>query len=119
MSIRFRIHASGEATLAGVEQHDLRSILDGASIHYYDDLAKLRAKKRLTANDRETIAWLEHMVKTLNALQKATDAGIRSTFPTRPERAPTKAERLAIVKAERYERELIERCLSRLTDSCV
>ncbi len=111
MSIRFRIHGSGEATLAGVEQRDLRSILDGAAIHYYDDLAKLKAKKRLTAQDREMLAWLKHMVTTLHAVQGAIDAGIRSTFPKRPERILTKAERLEIVKAERSERELIDSCV--------
>lgn len=110
MSVRFQIHGT-KATVSGVEQHDIRSIFDAAAINYYDDLRKLRAKKRLTANEKETRDWLEHQLKVLETLKQAVDAGIRATFPKRPERPLTKKERWALVNNSKKERELLDNLL--------
>lgn len=113
MSTRFRINEkSRTATLAGVDYQDLRSIFDGAAIHYHDDLRKLRAKKRLTAHEKESKAWVEHQLKVLETIKQAVDAGIQATFPKRLERPLTKKERWALIDHAKKERELFDRIFS-------
>ena len=104
MSARFRIHPNHTATLAGVDHRDLRSVFDAAAIHYYDMVQSLERKKRLTADDREGLAWAKAQLKVLDAIKIAVDAGIKATFPCRPKRVPTKADRLKAVRAVQQER---------------
>lgn len=96
---------------------DLRSIFDAAAIHYYDDLKKLRKKKRLSGSDREALAWYEHMVKVLDLIKLSVDAGIHATYPTKVVRPLTKKERLATVTAERNERVLIDGLVARALET--
>lgn len=111
MAVRFRIHENRTAVLAGVDYNDLRSVFDGAAIHYYDEVRQLRKlgdRRKLTAQERGRLAFNEHQIKVLDMIKAATDAGIAATFPPRPERALTKAERWAAVRERKAERELFD-----------
>ncbi len=106
-AVRFRINADKSATLAGVHYQDLRGVLDAAAIHYYEDLRKLRAKKRPSARDREMLEYVTGMLQVLETTRLAVSAGIAATYP-KYDRAFTPAERLEAIKAERNERVMID-----------
>lgn len=107
MSVRFRIHEKSRmATVAGVDYQDLRSVFTAASIHYHDDLAKLRNKERLTIDDREMQTWIESQLQVLKVIEGAISDGISATYPPRPK--PTRAERLHAVQEARKRRVLLD-----------
>ena len=120
MAVRFRIHENRTAVLAGVDYNDLRSVFDGAAIHYYDEvrqLRKLRDRRKLTAQERGQLAFAEHQIRVLDMIKAATDTGIAATFPPRPERAPTKAERWAAVRQRKAEREFLDRLRAAMAEA--
>ena len=120
MAVRFRIHENRTAVLAGVDYNDLRSVFDGAAIHYYDEVRQLRElgdRRKLAAHERERLAFAEHQIKVLDMIKAATDTGIAATFPPRPERAPTKAERWAAVRQRKAERELLDRLRAAMAEA--
>lgn len=104
MSVRFRIHKNGSATLAGVDYQDLRSVLDGAAIHYYDDLR--------TERHPESIDFIKHQIKVLQLAKDAVDQAIAATFPPKP--ALTPAQRRKKIRMEREERILIDSIVNKI-----
>lgn len=113
MSVRFRIHENTrQATVAGVHYQDLRSIFSAAAINYYDDLAKLRRKKRLSAQERENLAWVEGQLQIIKTIEGAISDAIAATHP--PPRPPTKADRLRAVQEARKERLLLDSILDQI-----
>lgn len=109
MSVRFRIHPNGTATLAGVGRNDLRSVFDAASIHYHEDLARERDKKK---PDQQMVDFLRHQLQVLDDIRRAVDSAIAATFP--PRQPPTIKERMEAVLRERRERALFEGVLDQI-----
>lgn len=101
---RIKIHKDGRATLAGLSYHDLRSLITCASLENYQSLERLRKEGPRHPDDQ---SYLDNQRKVLEATQKAMEQAIHDTWPKRSTPL-TKAERLAAVKAERKERQLLD-----------
>ncbi len=112
---RVTIHEGGSATLAGVNYRDLRSLFDGAALHAYDALKKAEKDRKLKGAERaEHLAYYRQEIQLLEAINEALLDAIRDSFPSRPERKPTKAERLAAVTEERKERQLLDSLINNI-----
>ncbi len=107
---RIKIHKDGRATLSGLSYSDLRSLITCASLENYRSLDRLRKEGPRHPDDQR---YLDNQRKLLQAAVEAMDQAIRDTHPKR-ERPLTKAERLAAVKAERKERELLDSILDQI-----
>lgn len=109
MTPRFKIDQAGCASVSGIHYTNMRWILDAAFVSFHDSLKKEKSKKK---PDKENIAELERQLKIMALFQESMGESIKASHP-RP-RPPTKEERLAIVRKEKYEREFIDRLVADL-----
>lgn len=112
MSARFKIHPSGNATISGINYRVFRSILDAASIHYHEDIEKFRKSKK--KQEKDLVAYQKEQLKAIDYLRQAIHQGIEDTFPNRPAKRLTKAERFAKVRASEKERAQMDNILTSL-----
>ena len=103
--IRIKIHKSQQATMSGLHYDDLRSILTGASLDFYESLKKAQKK-----NDLEAIEWYQYMLKVIDCTKSAMDLAIQNTYPPRTTTL-TKKQRWAKVREEKKERQLLDQIL--------
>lgn len=112
MKPRFKIDQAGCASVSGIHYTNMRWILDAAFVSFHESLKKEKARKK---PDKENIAELERQLSIMNLFQESMTESIKATHP-RP-RPPTKEDRLAIVRREKYERELLDRLVAELIES--
>ena len=92
--------------MSGLHYDDLRSILTGASLDFYESLKKAQKK-----NDTEAIEWYQYMLQLIQCTKSAMDLAIQNTYPPRPTTL-TKKQRWAKVREEKKERLLLNQVLS-------
>jgi hypothetical protein len=102
MAPRIKIHKDGRATMAGLNYDDLRSILTAAWLNNNESLRKAN-------EDPESLGWYATQLKLIDLARASLNAAIARTFPPRP--PPTKAQRLASIRAAIAERKLLEELL--------
>jgi hypothetical protein len=94
-------------TLSGIHYDDLRQIFTEASIYCYDTLRQARNDGNV-----EMVAHYEQRLKVLKCCEVAMATAISASFPAKPARPPTKAERLAAVRESRRKRALFDQILA-------
>lgn len=107
---RIKIHKDGRATLAGLSYRDLKSLITCASLENYASLDRLKKEGPRHPEDQ---SYLDSQRQVFDAASKAMDQAISDTHPKRTTPL-TKAERLAAVKAERKERQLLDSIIDQI-----
>lgn len=103
-NIRVRIHADGNATLAGTHYQDLRQMLTAAWLYCDEQL-----KKAERADNAQNVAYYKQRLKFLEVAENNMKDAVAATHP---KHEPTIASRRAAVENSRQERLLIERILN-------
>lgn len=119
-AVRVRIHPGGskavygdrKVTLSGVGCRELRQILVGAALHFYDDLDK--HKETGPSPDPEAHAYASQMLKLVQRSEDAISKAIHDSWPHNAPRPKTKAERLEAARESKRTREMFDRLLDGL-----
>lgn len=106
-ALRVKIQVpGGKTTVAGIHYRALRNICTFAALHAYESIRSIERRQK-TQENLEALAYYRTVLANIRHLDAAILVGIANTFPPKPERPPTKAERLAAVRESEAERKLM------------